>query len=125
MPSAEDRGTPQVTQVQSEYSAASPRFANAVQCRAAQDHFVLDFIFLAEPSVQLARVVITPEHTKRLSDLLVRQVKAYEKQFGRIKSVRPTAALGSLKSTGRAGTSEKKKTPALTSKAKLLRRVIL
>ena len=64
----------------------SPRFASAIRCEASVDIFRLDFIYAdKEVGVMLGRYAITPQHAKRLQDLLNRQIGIYEKQFGSIE----------------------------------------
>lgn len=62
------------------------RFSNIAQITHQPDHFVLDFFMVAPPAGQLvSRVAITPNHAKKLADVLAEQIKTYETAFGKIK----------------------------------------
>lgn len=65
-------------------------YANLAMIAHSSSEFVIDFIRLM-PGVPKAkvksRIVITPEHAKRLLKALEENVTKYEKNFGDIKSV--------------------------------------
>lgn len=65
-------------------------YANLAMIAHSSSEFVIDFIRLM-PGVPKAkvksRIVITPEHAKRLLKALEDNVNKYEKSFGDIKSV--------------------------------------
>lgn len=68
-------------------------YANLAMIAHSSSEFVIDFIRLM-PGVPKAkvksRVVITPEHAKRLLKALEENVNKYESSFGDIKSVEET-----------------------------------
>lgn len=82
------------TSAQAEISALKPTFASAIQLRVAVDHFLFEFVYGGEPVVLLARLAVSPEHAKRFRDVLNRQIRNYERQFG------PLASLPSGKPNG-------------------------
>ena len=67
---------------------AEGQYANLAMIAHSNSEFVIDFIRLM-PGVPKAkvksRVVISPEHAKRLLSALVDNVKKYEENFGPIK----------------------------------------
>ena len=67
-------------------------YANLAMIAHSSSEFVIDFIRLM-PGVSKAkvksRIVITPEHAKRLLRALADNVQKFEKQFGPIKESTP------------------------------------
>lgn len=65
-------------------------YANLAMIAHSNSEFVIDFIRLM-PGVPKAkvksRVVITPEHAKRLLKALEENINKYEKNFGEIKNI--------------------------------------
>ncbi len=63
-------------------------YSNLAMIAHSNSEFVIDFIRLM-PGVPKAkvksRVVITPEHAKRLSNALIDNIRKYEESFGPIK----------------------------------------
>ena len=63
-------------------------YANLAMIAHSNSEFVIDFIRLM-PGVPKAkvksRIVITPEHAKRLSNALIDNIRKYEETFGAIK----------------------------------------
>ena len=63
-------------------------YANLAVITHSSSEFILDFVQmmpgLPKPSVN-SRVVMTPEHAKRLLKALMDNVQKYESQFGEIK----------------------------------------
>ena len=63
-------------------------YANLAIITHSSSEFILDFIQmmpgLPKPTVN-SRVLMTPEHTKRLLKALMENVQKYESQFGEIK----------------------------------------
>ncbi|WP_242926680.1 DUF3467 domain-containing protein [Pontibacter vulgaris] len=80
----------QQNQIQIELSEeiAEGQYANLAMIAHSSSEFVIDFIRLM-PGVPKAkvksRVVITPEHAKRLLAALADNIKKYEESFGDIK----------------------------------------
>ncbi len=63
-------------------------YSNLAMIAHSNSEFVIDFIRLM-PGVPKAkvksRIVITPEHAKRLLNALIDNIKKYEENFGQIK----------------------------------------
>ncbi|TAE16754.1 MAG: DUF3467 domain-containing protein [Bacteroidetes bacterium] len=63
-------------------------YSNLVMIAHSQSEFVLDFIRLM-PNVPKAkvksRIIITPEHAKRLVSALIENIQKYEESFGDIQ----------------------------------------
>ena len=68
-------------------------YANLAMIAHSNSEFVIDFIRLM-PGVPKAkvksRIVITPEHAKRLSNALIDNIRKYEETFGPIKKTDET-----------------------------------
>ena len=86
---AEDKNQSPQNQINIELSEeiAEGVYSNLAMIAHSNSEFVIDFIRLM-PGVPKAkvksRVVLTPEHAKRLMKALVDNVKKYEAQFGTI-----------------------------------------
>lgn len=68
---------------------AEGQYANLAMIAHSSSEFVIDFIRLMPglPKAKVkARVVITPEHAKRLLAALADNIQKYEQSFGEIKS---------------------------------------
>jgi|SRR5690606_28484734 len=69
-------------------------YSNLAVINHSPSEFVLDFIQLM-PGVPKAkvksRIILTPQHAKRLVSALAENVNRYEKQFGEIKDVQASA----------------------------------
>jgi hypothetical protein len=87
---AEDKNTPQQNQINIELSEeiAEGIYSNLAMIAHSNSEFVIDFIRLM-PGVPKAkvksRIVITPEHAKRLLSALKDNIQKYEATFGSIK----------------------------------------
>lgn len=69
---------------------AEGEYANLAMIAHSNSEFVIDFIRLmpGTPKAKVkSRIVITPEHAKRLLGALADNVKKYEASFGAIKTV--------------------------------------
>lgn len=69
---------------------AEGEYANLAMIAHSNSEFVIDFIRLmpGTPKAKVkSRIVITPEHAKRLLSALNENVKKYESSFGPIKAV--------------------------------------
>lgn len=88
----EKKGNKPSNQINIELSeeTAEGVYANLAMIAHSSSEFVIDFIRLM-PGVPKAkvksRIVITPEHAKRLLKALEENIHKYEKSFGDIKSV--------------------------------------
>lgn len=61
-------------------------YSNMLQVAHTPEEFVLDFMNLLPPSGILnARVIISPQHMKRIVAALQDNLKRYEDQFGEVK----------------------------------------
>lgn len=62
-------------------------FANMVQIGHTPEEFILDFMNLFPPAgILTSRVVVTPQHMKRIVEALQDNLKKYEDQFGKIQA---------------------------------------
>ncbi|MEJ8757961.1 DUF3467 domain-containing protein [Pontibacter sp. H259] len=72
---------------------AEGQYANLAMIAHSSSEFVIDFIRLMPglPKAKVkSRVVITPEHAKRLLAALADNIKKYEQSFGDIKQATET-----------------------------------
>jgi hypothetical protein len=61
-------------------------YANMAQVAHTPEEFVLDFMNLFPPTGAVtARVIVSPQHMKRIAAALQDNIKRYEEQFGEIK----------------------------------------
>lgn len=64
-------------------------YANMAIISHSQEEFVLDFMNVYPAQAQgivNARVVLSPQHVKRIVEAMKENIKKYEDQFGNIKS---------------------------------------
>jgi hypothetical protein len=75
-------------QIEIKDEVASGKYANLAIIAHSSSEFVIDFICMM-PNVTKAqvksRIIMTPEHAKRLTMALLDNIKRYEAQFGAIK----------------------------------------
>ncbi len=68
---------------------ASGTYSNLVMITHSASEFILDFIAVM-PGVPkakvLKRMVLTPDHAKRLSNALAENIRRFEEQFGEIET---------------------------------------
>ncbi len=77
-------------------------YSNLMFASHTKEEFVLDFMSVFGPQgIQVAKVLLSPGHFKRIVGALTDNLKKYEQQFGEVKSEAP-------KST-QSGTSESSK----------------
>lgn len=70
-------------------------YANLAMINHSASEFVADFIQMMPgvPKAQVkSRVILTPQHAKRLANALVENINRYESQFGEIKEIEPKQA---------------------------------
>lgn len=90
MDNSKKGGNPPQNQINIELSEdiAEGIYSNLAMIAHSNSEFVIDFIRLM-PGVPKAkvksRIVITPEHAKRLSNALIDNIRKYEENFGPIK----------------------------------------
>jgi hypothetical protein len=64
---------------------AKGRFSNFAQVGSTPDAFVLDFSFVQGPNGWLlSRIMLSPQHAKRLSVALAETIAKHEERFGKI-----------------------------------------
>ncbi len=62
-------------------------YANMAQIAHTPEEFVIDFMNLFPPTGTVtARVILSPQHMKRIAAALQENIKRYEEQFGAIKA---------------------------------------
>ncbi|MCG8475073.1 MAG: DUF3467 domain-containing protein [Cytophagales bacterium] len=85
---AEDQNKPQQINIELSEDVAEGVYANLAMIAHSNSEFVIDFIRMM-PGVPKAkvksRIVLTPEHAKRLLGALMDNVQKYEDAFGPIK----------------------------------------
>lgn len=85
---AEDQQKQNQISIELSEEVAEGEYANLAMIAHSSSEFVIDFIRLMPglPKAKVkARVVITPEHAKRLLAALADNVKKFEDSFGEIK----------------------------------------
>ncbi|WP_020533877.1 DUF3467 domain-containing protein [Flexithrix dorotheae] len=86
--SKEEKENPNQINIELSEEVAEGVYSNLVMIAHSNSEFVVDFIRLM-PGVPKAkvksRIVITPEHAKRLLDALKDNIDKYENNFGPIK----------------------------------------
>ena len=62
-------------------------YSNSVLVSGKKEEFVLDFLMLSSlGGVLSSRVIVSPDHLKRIVKVLQDNIEKYEKQFGKIES---------------------------------------
>lgn len=86
----EEQNVPQQLDIELSEDVAGGVYSNLAMIVHSQSEFVLDFIQLL-PGVPKAkvrsRIIVTPEHAKRLLQALKDNLEKYEDNFGKIKQV--------------------------------------
>lgn len=87
MASEQNVAAPTGLQVKASEERLIGRYSSHMQVLHTREEFVLDFMQLFPPLGQLvSRVVVAPEHFKRLVRALTENLAKYEKQFGKIQA---------------------------------------
>jgi len=85
----EDKKAKQVTvQISIDEQTAQGIYANMAVVQHSASEFIVDFIFInpGQPMSKVrSRVIMSPDHAKRLHKVLGENLNLYEKQFGEIK----------------------------------------
>ena len=85
----EKKGTDQQINVELTDEIAEGTYSNLAMIAHSNSEFVIDFIRLM-PGVPKAkvksRIIITPDHAKRLLNALKENIEKYEEAFGKIES---------------------------------------
>lgn len=90
---AEEQGNQNQINIELSEEVAEGQYANLAMIAHSSSEFVIDFIRLMPglPKAKVkSRVVITPEHAKRLLAALADNIKKYEQSFGDIKQANDT-----------------------------------
>ncbi len=70
-------------------------YSNLMVTSHTKEEFCLDFINNFNPPVLVSRVLVNPNHLKRMIKLLQENMKKYEDQFGEIESAKePETKIG-------------------------------
>lgn len=60
-------------------------YANMVQIGHTQEEFIIDFMNIFPPQGLInSRVIVNPQHMKRIAAAITENIKKYEDQFGKI-----------------------------------------
>jgi len=81
-------------EIQLDEITAQGQYVNMVVAQHSSSEFVLDFIFVApgQPKAKVrSRIILAPEHAKRLHKLLGDNLANFERNFGEIKIPGPRA----------------------------------
>jgi hypothetical protein len=71
--------------IKAEDDVAKGRFSNFAQVASTPDAFVIDFSFVqGQNGWLLSRILLSPQHAKRLSLALAETVAKHEERFGKI-----------------------------------------
>ena len=90
MPSGVPQAGPEQEQLNLELDeeTAEGTYANLVMIAHSPEEFILDFIRMV-PGVQKAkvksRIIVTPQHARRLMDALAENIERYERAHGEIR----------------------------------------
>jgi uncharacterized protein DUF3467 len=77
-------------EVKVDENIATGIFSNFANMTYTPEEFILDFLFVHPTPPPgfgklMSRLLLTPAHTKRLAEMLTRNVAEYEDRFGEIK----------------------------------------
>lgn len=73
--------------IKADDEVAKGRFSNFAQVGSTPDAFVIDFSFVQGPTGWLlARLMLSPQHAKRLSIALAETIAKHEERFGKIET---------------------------------------
>ena len=73
--------------IKAEDDVAKGRFSNFAQVASTTDAFVVDFSFVqGQNGWLLSRILLSPQHAKRLSVALAETVAKHEERFGKIET---------------------------------------
>jgi hypothetical protein len=71
--------------IKAEDDVAKGRFSNFAQVASTPDSFVVDFSFVqGSNGWLLSRILLSPQHAKRLSVALAETIAKHEERFGKI-----------------------------------------
>lgn len=100
---AENKNNNQQNQVQIQLKpeVASGEYSNLVMINHSSSEFIIDFahMFPIVPPQVFSRVIMAPEHAKRLLYALQENIRHYEREFGEIKLPQPKGQQGGLTAT--------------------------
>ena len=87
---------PQQLQIKATDESLKGFYANMAQISHGSEEFILDFVNAVPPQAQLvSRIIVSPEHFKRLSMAMQDNLKKYEEKFGTISpAVVPDQKMG-------------------------------
>jgi len=83
-------------EIQIDEPTAMGQYVNMVVVQHSHSEFVLDYIFIPPGQTKAkvkSRIILSPEHAKRLLSVLRENVSLYEKRFGEIKLPEPPTGL--------------------------------
>ncbi|PWT93702.1 MAG: DUF3467 domain-containing protein [Acidobacteria bacterium] len=82
---------PMDIQVQADDTTMQGKYSTMAQVTHTAEEFWLDFfVIMPNPAIArlLARIIVSPEHAKRLSKALLENISKYETKFGVIDEAR-------------------------------------
>lgn len=87
-----ENNKPQGLNIEIDKETASGTYSNLAMINHSNTEFVVDFIQMMPgmPKAQVkSRIILTPQHAKRVLNALRDNVQKYERQFGEIKDLDP------------------------------------
>ena len=90
----QDNNKGQQVKIELKPEVAQGEYANLAMINHSSSEFVIDFAHMlpiAPPTI-FSRVIVAPEHAKRLLYALQENIGRYEQEFGEIKLPQPPAA---------------------------------
>lgn len=88
-------------QIQLKPEVAEGQYSNLAMINHSSSEFIIDFAHMlpiAPPQI-FSRVIMAPEHAKRLLFALQENIARYEREFGEIKLPQPKGPQGGLTAT--------------------------
>lgn len=92
MTKTKDAKQPMNIEIQVDDLTSLGQYVNMVVAQHSHSEFLFDFIFLTpgQPKARVrSRIIMAPEHAKRLMMLLSDNISRYEQHFGKIKLPEP------------------------------------
>jgi len=91
----QQQGQQRNVQIKANDDALRGKYATHMQVSHSKEEFIFDFMSLFPPQANLvSRVVVSPQHAKRIAAALADNIKKYEDQFGTLKAGEDNKEIG-------------------------------